>query len=348
MRLAVTRAVRRWLAVAVLAAAGACALWFVADHRRPGPLQTETVLVIPPGTSAWAMGRRLAEAGAIYRPFSFVAAAWFERSARRLRAGEYAFGPAMTEAEILAMIVDGRTVVRRLTVPEGLTAARVMALVAAADGLAGDLPPLPEEGSLLPETYYYSLGDTRTAMIARMSKGMRDTAQALWIARAPELPLATPRDAVILASIIEKETGLADERAKVAAVFVNRLRRDLPLESDPTVAYALTHGARELDRELRKADLALRDPYNTYVRRGLPPGPIANPGRAALEAALNPAPMDALYFVADGAGGHMFSETLKDHRRAVAKWRARDKPASDSVAATRPKASAKKLGGPAG
>ena len=183
------------------------------------------------------------------------------------------------------------------------------------------MPPPPEEGSLLPETYFYALGDLRDAMVRRMQDAMRRTFDELWPQRAQGLPFRTRRDALILASIVDKETGVADERHKVAAVFVNRLRRGMRLQADPTVIYGLTEGERQLGRELSRRDLEHDSAYNTYLIEGLPAGPIGNPGRASIEAVLNPAAVDYLYFVADGSGGHAFARTLEEHNRNVARWR---------------------------
>jgi UPF0755 protein len=219
------------------------------------------------------------------------------------------------------MLANGETVARRLTVAEGLTVAEVFQLLADTEALEGDLPPPPEEGSLLPETYFYALGDSRIGLVSRMQDEMRQTLDELWRGRAQNLPLRTKREALILASIVDKETGVADERDKVAAVFINRLRRGMRLQADPTVIYGLTEGGGPLGRELSQRDWAHASAYNTYQIDGLPPGPIGNPGRASIEAVLNPAAVDYLYFVADGSGGHAFARTLEEHNRNVARWR---------------------------
>jgi UPF0755 protein len=222
---------------------------------------------------------------------------------------------------VINMLARGETVARRLTVAEGLTVAEVFRLLAETEALSGELPEPPPEGSLLPETYFYALGDERAELVRRMQRGMRQLLDELWPARVRALPLADRQQALVLASIVDKETGVAGERGAVAAVFHNRLRRGMRLQSDPTVIYGLTEGNGPLDRELTRADWLHESPYNTYRIDGLPPGPIGNPGRAALEAALNPDEVDYLYFVADGSGGHAFGRTLDEHNRNVAKWR---------------------------
>ena len=239
---------------------------------------------------------------------------------RPLRAGEYRFPAGVSARAAMQRMLDGDSMQRRLVVAEGLTAVEVLALVAAAEGLEGEAPPAAE-GALLPETYFYSWGDERAPLVARMAAAMRETLAGLWAARAPGLPLDSAEAALTLASIVEKETALAAERPRVAAVFLNRLRRGMPLQSDPTVIYALTGGDGALDRPLLRADLAAPSPYNTYLNAGLPPGPIANPGRASIAAVLQPAETRELYFVADGQGGHAFAETLDEHNRNVAAWR---------------------------
>ena len=237
-----------------------------------------------------------------------------------LHAGEYEFQPAVSMAEVLARIATGKIVLRFVTIPEGLTSREVAALVAAAEGMKG-IADTPPEGSILPETYTFTLDESRAALVARMQDAMQETLAELWASRAENLPVKTPEEAVILASIVEKETGLPEERQRVAAVFVNRLNRGMRLQSDPTVAYAITKGERELGRALRFKDLEVKDPYNTYYAAGLPPGPICNPGRAALAAVLNPIESKELYFVADGTGGHVFAKTLAEHERNVRNWR---------------------------
>lgn len=300
--------------------AGFAATWGWSEFTRPGPLTTETHVVIPRGTGMEAIAERLASAGVIADPTLFALAAKITGQARRLQAGEYAFQPAMSARDALDLLERGETVVRKVTVAEGLTSREIVAIVAAADGLSGDSGALPPEGGLLPETYHYAYGDSRADMLARMGRAMSGALDELWPTRAEDLPLKSPSEAVILASIVEKETGVAAERPLVASVFVNRLRRGMRLQSDPTVAYGIA-GDAGLDRDLTRADLRAPTAYNTYVINGLPPGPIANPGRAAIEAVLNPADSDYLYFVADGTGGHAFARTLAEHNRNVRAWR---------------------------
>jgi UPF0755 protein len=309
--------------LAALAAAVAIAVWsqtraFLVER---GPSVTETVVVLPRGAGLDEITARLNAAGVIERPWLFRLAVRLQSQDRALKAGEYAFPAGATPASVINMLARGETVARRLTVAEGLTVAEVFRLLADTEGLSGELPDLPPEGSLLPETYFFALGDERAALVRRMQRGMRQLLDELWPARAAALPLADRQQALILASIVDKETGVAQERGAVAAVFHNRLRRGMRLQSDPTVIYGLTAGDGPLDRELTRIDWQHDSPYNTYRIYGLPPGPIGNPGRAALEAVLNPDDVDYLYFVADGSGGHAFGRTLAEHNRNVARWR---------------------------
>ena len=298
---------------------GAVGVWL--DYTQPGPLDEDKTVIIPRGASVARIAEVLAGSGAIVRPILFRAAVTVTGQARLLRAGEYAIPAQASPAEIAALLVAGRSVVRRLTVVEGHTTSQVLALVTAAEALEGRIDRITGEGAVLPETYFYSLGDSRAAVEARMTEGMNRTLNEVWAARRPGSPFKSPAEALVLASIIERETSVAAERPRLAAVFFNRLRRGMKLQSDPTVAYALTEGGRPLDRPLTRIDLRLASPYNTYVIDGLPPGPICNPGRESIAAALNPAETGELYFVADGTGGHVFATTLDDHNRNVARWR---------------------------
>lgn len=309
------------LVVPLVVAAAAAAGWGIDRFSAPGPLRAETTLVLPPGIGVDEIARRLRGAGVIERPVLFRIGVRVSGRSRHLRAGEYAFAAAISQRAVMELLVAGRTVVRRITVPEGLTSAEIVALLRAAEGLVGGIAAIPAEGALLPETYHYSFGDSRAALLARMRAAMREVLAESWQRRDGGLPYATPQEALVLASIVEKETAAAAERAHVAGVFVNRLRRGMRLQSDPTVAYAVSGGRGPLKRALTRADLALDSPYNTYRIAGLPPAPIANPGRAAIEAVMSPLATADFYFVADGSGGHAFAATLSEHLRNVAKLR---------------------------
>jgi UPF0755 protein len=314
-------------ALVVLVAGAALAAWRA--YTGPGPLAEPRAVVVPKGAGVARIGQILEDGGIVANRRLFAVFTRIDGIAPRLRAGEFAFVPGASMREAARHLALGQPVQRRLTVAEGLTTAQALALVAAAEGMDGAAPAAVEEGALLPETYLYTWFDGRAQMVARMRRAMDEALKRAWEARAPDLAVASAREALILASLVEKETALAVERPLVAAVFHNRLKRGMKLQSDPTVAYALTGGKGALDRPLARADLEMDSPYNTYAREGLPPGPIANPGRAAIEAALNPARSDALYFVADGTGGHAFARTLEEHNRNVAKWRALRKSGSE-------------------
>ena len=306
------------LVLLVVLAGGGAAFWAYGQWRAPGPLAGATPIVVPRGGTE-AIGNALAERGVLRDPRLLAGAAWLTRGEGPLRAGEYLFPAHASLAEVLEVLRRARPVQRRLTIPEGLTAKQIAVLIEAAPGMTGDTPAL-EEGGLLPETYSYQYGDSRAALVRRGTQAMEAALERLWKDRAPGLPVTTPREALVLASIVERETGQKEERPRVAAVFLNRLKRGMPLQSDPTVAYAAADGAM-LDRPLTRADLDRDHPFNTYRNRGLPPGPIASPGEASLAAVLKPAETDELYFVADGTGGHAFGRTLEEHNRNVARWR---------------------------
>jgi UPF0755 protein len=286
-----------------------------------GPLQATKTVVIPRGAGPATMAKVLKEEGVISHGRLFRIALMIDPAPKPIKAGEYEI-PAHTSMQALVdLLQSGKLVQRRLTVPEGVTTAEVLELLRKTEALTGEITLDVKEGDLLPETYFYSRDDTRDDLLLRMKEAMDKTLDAAWRKRAPGLPLANRRQALVLASIIEKETALPAERAKVAAVFINRLRRRMRLESDPTTIYGLTLGKTPFRGELTRADLQSTSPYNTYAVVGLPPGPICNPGRASIVAATNPARDRSIYFVADGQGGHAFARTLLEHNRNVARWR---------------------------
>ena len=313
------------IAVALVALAGVVAIagWTQLQQYlgRAGPAAEPVTVVLDRGAGTAAIADQLESAGVIRQPWMFRLAVRVLDRDRDLKAGEYAFPARVTPRGVIGMLSKGETVARRVTVAEGLTVREIYEILEQAEGLSGDLPPPPPEGSLLPETYFYAFGDSRRDLVRRMQEAMQTTLDELWSARAAGLPYGSPEEALVLASIVDKETAVDGERAEVASVFVNRLEEGMRLQSDPTVIYGLTGGAERLDRELTRKDWEHDSRYNTYRIDGLPPTPIANPGRASIEAVLNPAETDYLYFVADGTGGHAFARTLREHNQNVAVWR---------------------------
>ena len=289
----------------------------------PGPkarVGAATEVILPQKAGVTQIAAALGRAGVIRSAAFFVIAAELNGAAQRLKAGDYVIRSGTSMARIMRMIRAGAIARRFVTIPEGLSSAAVADILASRDDLTGPAEPAPE-GSILPETYEVRRGETRAAVTRRMQAAQTALLADLWPRRAANLPFKTPDEAVILASIVEKETARADERARIAAVFINRLDKGMRLETDPTVIYGLT-GGRPLGHGLRVSELAKRTPYNTYQVSGLPPTPIGNPGKAALNATLNPDKTLDLYFVADGTGGHVFAATFAEHQRNVAKWRA--------------------------
>lgn len=285
----------------------------------PGPLATPRDVLVPHGDSA-TVAHALRDTGVIANARSFRLIAALTSWQGGLRAAEFAFPAHASLGEVLRILREGRPVQHLLTIPEGLSSAQITAVLARARGVSGPIA-VPAEAEVLPESYAYVLGTDATAMLARAERDMAALTGRIWRDRAPDLPLATSRDMVILASLVERETHLPAERALVARVFLNRLRLGMRLQSDAAVAYAESGGQGELAQGLTKDALARATPYNTYVVAGLPAGPICAPGRAALEAVAHPARSDALYFVADGTGGHAFADTLAEHERNVARYR---------------------------
>jgi UPF0755 protein len=296
------------------------AVWL---YQGPGPAAhngSPTNVVLRPGASLPEIASTLKREHAIGSSTIFLIAAQLSGAARHMKAGEYDFAPHASMATVMGMIRRGEIVHHMLTVPEGLTSEAAVDILANSDILSGSAP-IPPEGAILPETYEVQRGEDRAAVLQRMMDARDQLLAGLWAQRRPDLPLATPEDAVILASIVEKETALPSERPRVAAVFINRLQKGMKLESDPTVIFGVSRGV-PLGRGLRESELTTPTPYNTYTIIGLPPTPICNPGRASLAAVLDAPRTDELYFVANGSGGHAFSSTLEQHQKNVAQWRA--------------------------
>jgi len=287
----------------------------------PGPLAATKNVVIPRGAGPQTMAKLLNEEGVLNHPRLFRVALMIDPTPKPIKAGEYEVPAHVSMWSLLELLQSGKQVQRRLTVVEGMTTAEVVELVRKTEALSGEITLDLKEGDLLPETYFFAREDTRDGLLMRMKEAMDKTLDEAWRKRAAGLPLANRREALTLASIVEKETAVPAERARVAAVYINRLRRRMKLESDPTTIYGITLGKAPFNRELTRADLQSNSPYNTYVVTGLPPGPICNPGRASILAALNPARDRALFFVADGQGGHAFANTLAEHNRNVERWR---------------------------
>ncbi len=291
---------RAWLVVLLLLVLSPLALF--GAIVAPGPLAQNTTVVVPHGANIHAIAALLEQNNVVTNAIAFRLAAKFV-TYDDLKAGEYLFTPHQSPADIALMMHEGKSVIHMFTVTEGMTSAEAVKLLRNDSIVTGDITAIPPDGSLLPETYRYSYGDSRAGMITRMQKAMKETLDDLWAKRDANLPVQSPEQAVTMASIVEKETGKTVERARVAGVFYNRLRHNMRLQSDPTVIYAIVQAKGPLFRALDHDDLAYQSPYNTYTSDGLPPAPICNPGKATLEAALHPETNDYLYFVADGTGG---------------------------------------------
>jgi UPF0755 protein len=287
----------------------------------PGPLAADRSLIIPQGSGLSEIAEQLDREGVIRNPLMFRIAGYLNGAWSQLRAGEYLFKAGISQREALDVLTSGKPVLHSVSIPEGLTSEQIVARLRENDLLTGDITTVPREGALLPDTYRVERGTSRQRLLQTMAEKQREELNRIWARRVADLPIRTPQELVILASIVEKETGRADERPRVAGVFVNRLNRRMKLQSDPTIVYGIVGGKGTLGRGILRTEITAPTPYNTYVIDGLPPGPIANPGRAAMEAVANPSRTRDIYFVADGTGGHAFAETLDQHNRNVGRWR---------------------------
>ena len=313
------------------AAAGGGWLWFQNEIEKPGPVAEETLFEVRSGDHVSGVAQRLEEQGLISNADAMKLHARISDQQAGLKVGEYAIPPRASIASILDLLVSGDVITYRITIPEGRTTAQVLRIVEQHPDLEGDMPDREiGEGTLLPDTYIFSSDKSRRGMIERMEKAQDELLERLWAERADDLPVSTPEEAIILASVVEKETGVASERELVAGLFTERLRRGMRLESDPTVIYGVSKGepltrtinGREVRRTLYRSELDRPTDWNTYEMDGLPKTPICNPGREAIAAVLNPPETDYIFFVADGKGGHLFAETLAEHNRNVAAYRA--------------------------
>jgi UPF0755 protein len=304
----------------LLAAVVVAGLWLYLGPGPAAPGGGPTTVILRQGARLTEIASTLEHGRAIGSGAVFMAATQLTGAARRLKAGEYEFPAHASMAEVIGKLRRGEVVRHMVTIPEGLTSEQAVDILMNTDVLTGTAP-IPPEGSILPETYEVRRGEDRSAVLQRMMDARDELLRTLWAQRRDGLPLTSPEQAVTLASIVEKETGLASERPRVAAVFVNRLAKGVRLESDPTIVYGLT-GGRPLGHGIRMSEITTPTPYNTYLIAGLPPTPICNPGRASLAAVLDPPHTDELYFVANGQGGHNFSSTLVEHRKNVEHWRA--------------------------
>jgi UPF0755 protein len=321
------------ISIFVLLAVLASVVLFVGTKRfdAPGPLPQDRIVNIPHGSGIRDIADVLSREGVIDQPWLFIGGVLVLKAREGLKAGEYEFKAHSSVRDVVATIIEGRVVAHQVSIPEGLTSQQIVARLLADDELVGDIKTIPAEGTLLPDTYNFTRGVTREQMIQRMQQAQQRAVQEIWDHRSPDLPLKTPEQLVTLASLVEKETGKSDERSRVAAVFINRLKQNMRLQSDPTIIYGLVGGKGTLGRPIMKSEITQPTPYNTYVINGLPPGPITNPGRASLEAAANPARTRELYFVADGSGGHLFAETYEQQEHNVARLRQIETDQKDQV-----------------
>ena len=287
-------------------------------------LEPEKTVVIASGMGARAIVKQLHKEGVIPAPWFIALPMMLSHDTKSLKAGEYVFTSGMSAHDVLQKIARGEVVVHKVTIPEGWNVMQIRAALEAQPLLTGDVPPNLTEGSVFPETELFQRGETRSEVVGRMQKRMRDALNDVWQNRADDLPFDSKQDALILASIVEKETGVKDERGRVAAVFVNRLRDGMLLQTDPTVVYGIEQeDGRPMTRALTTRDLERDTPWNTYTRAGLPPTPICSPGLASIKAVLNPPQTDEYYFVATGDGGHYFAKSLREHNENVVKYKAK-------------------------
>src|SRR6266567_268499 len=309
--------------IILILAIGAAVAYQYGKHRieTAGPLDRDKIVNIPKGLGLREIADLLARENVIDQPMVFIGSVLVLKAKDELKFGEYKFTKQITLRETIDVIVEGKVIQHAFTIPEGLTSEQIVARLAEVDFLAGNIREIPKEGTLLPETYNFPRGTTREQAIQRMQQAHGRVLKEIWDRRSSDIPVKTPEALVTLASIVEKETGRADERSRVAAVFNNRIRQRMKLQSDPTIIYGLVGGKGTLGRPIMRSEIEQQTPYNTYVIEGLPPGPIANPGRASLEATANPARTKELFFVADGTGGHAFAENLGQHQVNVTKLR---------------------------
>lgn len=310
-----------FLSLLVIVSLIAVGIFFYVEQQvqAPGPLPEDRVSIVRGGSTD--VIDQLERDGIIDKPFLLALYLQVTGKASQIKAGEYLFKKEASLTDVTQILVEGKSVLHPVTIPEGRTSQQIVEILIQEESLLGDVPVIPKEGSLLPETYKVARGMTRAQLLDRMSQDFAKLVKEIWARRAPDLPLASPQELITLASVVEKETAKADERPRIAGVFINRLQRGMKLQSDPTIIYGLVGGKGTLGRPISKADMENVNPYNTYVVPALPAGPICNPGRAALEAVANPSKTKELYFVADGTGGHVFAETFEQHQKNVQRWR---------------------------
>ncbi len=319
----------------LLLAAVAAYQFALSQFDRPGPAGQQVEVAIPKGDGLNAIADRLVREGVLSDRWLFTLGVFRFQAQRKLKAGEYQFPAQASVREVLDILVEGKTVQHKVTIPEGRTSFEVVEILNRQPLLTGEIQAIPPEGSLLPNTYIFARGTSRLEILRRMERAQAELLDDLWANRAPNLPISTPQEAINLAAIVEKETGVKAERARVAGVFINRLNRGMRLQSDPTIIYGITLGRGPLDRPIRRSDINRKDEFNTYQIAGLPKTPICNPGKAAIAAVLNPDDHDELFFVADGTGGHRFARTLDEHNANVRNWRKIERALRERQAAAR-------------